>query len=114
MTLAQARKQLEFYGFNFPTHARCIDRTLRWGYQSSEPYNTGKDEFRAKFRDVFIAKTKTGFYVTSHIKGTMRRYRSRTWHETDIANIFGHGTTLQMAIDQFITNFVSLNYNITK
>lgn len=111
MTFTKARKQLEALGFRFPKENKCMDGTIRWGFQTPEPYGTGKNEFHPSIRDVFFAGAKGGFYVTSHIKGKMRRFRCQTWNDVDIANIFGGGTTLQKAIDQFVSNFNTQNYN---
>lgn len=113
MTLTQARKTLEALGFTFPKEARCLDRTLRWGHKTPEAYDTGKNVFNPSMRDVFIAPCKGGYYVTSHIRGKMRRYRCRTWNDTTIANIFGGGKTLAEAIGNFVDNFKSQTYNVS-
>lgn len=113
MTLKQARRQLEQLGFVFPKDNKCLDGTIRWAYQSPETKYSGIHHFQPLFRDVFIGKAKGGFYVTSHIKGKMRHYRCRYWYDADILNIFGHGSTLQMAIDSFVANFNTRTYNIT-
>ena len=111
MTLKNARKQIEQLGFTFPKENKCMDGTYRWGQKPPERHSTGKNHFRPWFRDVFIAKAKGGWYVTSHIKGQMRQYRCRYWNDASILNIFGHGSTLQIAVDSFVTNFNSGTYN---
>jgi hypothetical protein len=111
MKLKEARKQLERMGFIFPKENKCLDGTYRWGYKSPEDHNTGKNHFQPTFRDVFIGKAKGGFYITSHIKGKMRQYRCRYWYDTSILNIFGHGSTLQAAVDSFVAYFNTRTYN---
>ena len=105
--MRQAIKRLVALGFQMG-----MARIPRWGWITPEFYPVGKDHFTPKTRDVFIGKAKGGYYVTSHLRGTMRRYRCRQVNkDCDIANIFGGGKTLQEAIDQFCTKFEAKIYN---
>jgi hypothetical protein len=109
MNRYQAVKQLTQLGFEFPKEGGG-----NWGRQAPEFYDVGKHHFRPRFRDVFFAPAVGGWYVTSHIHGIWRNYRCRRECETTIANIFGGGLTLEIAIREFVKNFTSKTQNITK
>jgi len=91
-----------------------------FGTTEPENYNTGKHHFKPQFRFIYISSEcypgtdKSFFYITSHIKGQMRHYRCQTWYDTDIANIFASGKTLEEAIQKFTHNFNNKIYNISK
>lgn len=110
MTYLQTRNKLKQLGFIF-SHPKI---NPNWGTHAAEPYNVGKDHFYPIYRDVFIGKAKGGYYVTSHIHGNMRQYRCRNTYQRRIANIYGGGSTLQEAIREFCTNFISRTYNTQK
>ena len=88
-----------------------------FGTLKPEPYNTGKNEFKPKFRSIYLSSemykgtNKSFFYITSHIHGEMRLYRHSTWFETDVANIFASGKTLKAAITKFNYNIKHKIYN---
>jgi len=88
-----------------------------FGTTRPEPYNTGKDEFIPSFRSIFVSSEmypgtrKSFFYVTSSIHGKMRRYRARTWFDTEVGNIFASGKTRAEAIKKFAHNFRHKIYN---
>lgn len=65
------------------------------------------------FRDVFIGKAVNGWYITSHIKFTARRFRCRKYNTftAELKNIFGHGHTLLDAVEDFEKNFMFKVYN---
>lgn len=111
MTLRQARARLSKIGFTFDPAFRCMDGTLRFGFTQAETVDVGKHHFNPRNRDIYIASCNDGFYVTSHVRGIMRRYRCRHWEPTQIKNIFGGGATLKEAIDKFCANFESKTYN---
>ena len=105
MTFTQARKRLEKLGFG--------EWIGTWGCKAPESYDCKSDHFVPRNRDVFFAKCNDGYYVTSHIRGKLRRYRCKTWYnDVDKANIFGGGKTLREAIEVFEKNFLSKTYNI--
>ena len=107
MNLVKARKQLRELGFSMsPT-------SENFGTIEAEPYNVGKDHFRARNRNVYIGTSKTGAYVTSHISGWMRKYRCRNENEITLGNIFGGGKTLEIAMNEFVANFQNKTYNVT-
>ena len=106
MTMKQVIKRLTLLGFSM-THGT-------WGSQSPEAYNVKPDHFIPLFRDVFVGKSVGGYYVTSHIKGKMRRYRCREWFETTVGNIFGGGSTLEQAMLEFEVNFRNKIYNVNR
>ena len=91
-----------------------------YGTTRPEPYSTGKHEFRPSFRFIYVSSemypgtSKSFFYITSSIHGKMRRYRARTWYDTDIANIFASGKTLKEAIRKFEYNFKNKIYNVRR
>jgi hypothetical protein len=104
MNIRQAKAALKKLGFKFlPKH--------KWGSMEAEPYDVGKDHFKPRYRDVYIGECVNGYYITSHIKGMMRRYRCRREFDTDVGNIFGGGETLEVAITQFVHNFKNKIYN---
>jgi hypothetical protein len=88
-----------------------------FGTTKPEPYNTGKDHFKPTFRSIYISSEmysgtdKSFFYITSHIHGSMRLYRHRNWYDTDVANIFASGKTLEEAVVKFTNNLTHLDYN---
>ncbi len=88
-----------------------------YGTTSPEPYSTGKDEFKPSFRSIFVSReaypgtSKSFFYITSHIHGRMRRYRTRNWYSTEVANIFASGKTLKEAARKFAHNLKNKIYN---
>jgi len=103
MTTKQAIARLTKLGFSMTRG--------KWGSQSPELYSVKPHHFKPMFRDVFIGTVGNGFYITSHIKGSMRRYRCRTWFETTVGNIFGSGSTLELAMMEFESNFRNKVYN---
>ncbi len=88
-----------------------------FGTTAPEPYSTGKDEFKPSFRTIYVSSevypgtSKSFFYITSHIHGRMRRYRTRRWYDTNVANIFASGKTLKEAVRKFERNFKNKIYN---
>lgn len=88
-----------------------------FGKTSPEPYSTGKHEFKPSFRSIYVSSEmypgtkKSFFYITSGIHGKMRRYRTRTWYETEVANVFASGKTLKEAVRKFEYNFKHKVYN---
>ncbi len=106
MTIKQAVKRLEALGFDMSKPRHNFVGTSRYGAQSAEPFDFGKNHvLTTPFRDVFFAECIGGWYVTSHIKFQARDYRRRHIYQADIRNIFGGGSTLQEAIEQFETDF---------
>jgi len=93
------------------------------GTLPAEPYDTGKDHFVPKFRDVHVSspmrngrnadgsKHPVFYYVTSAIHGEMRRYRCRHSYETCVGNIFASGATKREAVLKWIERFRRLEYN---
>jgi len=87
--------------------------SAKWGSMAPEPYSAGKNHFKPYFRDVFIGECVDGFYVTSNIVGDYREYRChKTYPNTNVANIHGHGKTETDAVENFLVNFNSKNYNV--
>lgn len=99
-------------GFSVNSKKLFIGGLSTYGTIKAEPIDTGKNHFSPKFRDVFFGEATGGYYITSHIHGTMRQYRHRYSYETDIANIFGHGKTVEDALENFAYNFINKIYNI--
>lgn len=89
-----------------------------FGKIKPEPYNTGKDKFVPSFRTIYVSSEmypgtdKNFIYITSNIHGKMRKYRTKNWYETEIANIYASGKTLKEAIEKFEHNFKNKIYNI--
>ena len=110
----KAIKQLSKLGFKFDPPDGIFKLSGHFGTIKAEPYDLRPDHFTPKMRDVFFAKAKGGWYVTSHIYGTIRHYRCRNTDETTVANIFGLGKTLPKAIADFKTNFTSKTYNVRR
>jgi hypothetical protein len=108
MTILQAKNKLQSLGFEFPFD------DCNFGTTKAENYDFGRDHFEPRNRQVFIGKCRGGWYVTSHIKGMMCRYRCRTIYETNIANIFGGGQTLAIAVKDFSRCFTAKLYNTTR
>jgi len=79
-----------------------------------EPVNLSPDHFAPKLRHLFVGKAKGGYYVTSSIYGTMRRYRCRRSEDAQVANIFGKGKTQLAAVRDFLANFTATpkRYNV--
>lgn len=88
-----------------------------FGTTKPEPYDMGKHEFKPSFRSIFISSemypgtSKSFFYITSSIHGKLRRYRARTWDDTEVGNIFASGKTLAEAVRKFTHNFKNKIYN---
>jgi len=88
-----------------------------YGTTRPEPYNTGKHEFKPSFRSIYVSSemypktSRSFFYVTSSIHGKMRRYRARTWWDTEVGNIFASGKTLKEAVRRFERDFKNKIYN---
>lgn len=88
-----------------------------YGTTKPEPFNTGKHEFKPSFRSIYVSSEmypgtgKSFFYITSGIHGKMRRYRTRTWYDTEVGNIFASGKTLAEAVRKFTHNFRNKIYN---
>ena len=101
MKLPEAIKRLSSLGFKMGV----VDAVPFWGTIEAEPCDSGKDSFTPLYRDVFIGRAKGGWYITSHIKGTYRRYRCRNEQQVCRANIFGGGTTLEEALTEFVVHF---------
>ena len=122
MTKRQAQKQLEAIGFHFPTFPNHPPTDSLWGNMTPEKVvDVGKDTFRPLFRDVFVSgycRQHGGFYyITSHIKGTLHRHRSRYCNDNpdaQFANIFASGKTLAEAVEKFVRNFKNRIYNISR
>ena len=107
MNKQQAIIRLKNLGFKFDFVS------ISFGTMDAEPIDMRPDHFTPIHRDVYFAPCCGGWYVTSHILGTMRRrYRRRNSEKTDVANIFGGGKTLQEAIEVFERNFKSKTYNV--
>jgi hypothetical protein len=107
--MKQAILKLASLGF----HMGVDNTPNNFGTQPAEPfYPVDAKEWKPIFRHVFIGKCVNGFYVTSHIKSYIRRKYERCQpHEAEFKNIFGGGSTLQEAIDTFVTNFKAKTYN---
>jgi hypothetical protein len=104
MNSQQAAKRLTALGFKMnPTGANCP----RFGTTTPELFTTDLHVVSVPFRDVFFARAKGGWYVTSHIKFTARRRRARLYNtfECHMKNIFGHGRTLELAIMDFVKEY---------
>lgn len=71
----------------------------------AESFDTSPDHFTPSFRDFFIGKAKGGYYATSHIHGTMRRYRCRQTYKATVGNVFGYGKTELAALRDFLANY---------
>lgn len=113
MKITQARKQLTILGFTMNPHgAECKN----WGRKTPEQFHTSHHILSSPFRDVFIGKARGGWYVTSHIKFTARRFRARLHNAFDhsTANIFGGGKTLAKAMEIFTSNFNRGFYNVSR
>jgi hypothetical protein len=111
MNSRQAAKRLTALGFKInPPGAGC----QRYGTTTPELFTTDLHVLSVPFRDVFFARAKGGWYVTSHIKFTARRRRARLYNTfgAELKNIFGHGRTLELAIKDFENNYNLKVYNI--
>lgn len=109
MTRKQAIKRLQSLGFEISK-----DPYFTWGKMAPEPYDMKPHHFTPWFRDVSMGKAVGGYYITSSIKGTMRRYRCRKLHSAHVGNIFGKGTNLELAMADFEHNFNNKIYNVKK
>jgi hypothetical protein len=104
MNIRQAAEFLTGLGFTMnPMGADCPT----WGRKPAEVFATPHHILSTPFRDVFIGKVRSGWYVTSNIKFKARRKRARLYNTFDhhMANIFGSGDTLLKAMINFETNF---------
>ena len=110
ITITQARQRLAALGFEMGKYG-----TPNWGMMSPpELFTHGTTHVLSPpFRDVFIGKAKGGWYITSHIKFSARRFRARLYntYTEELKNIFGHGRTLLDAIQDFENNFNLKVYN---
>ena len=109
MNMEQASQTLASLGFNMGVN----NTPSNFGTKTAEPFwPVDAASFKPIFRHVFIGTCVNGFYVTSHIKGYVRRKYERCQpYEATYKNIFGGGSTLQIAIDNFVKNFKSKTYN---
>lgn len=109
ITITQVRQRLAALGFEMGKYG-----TPNWGMMTPELFTHGTVHVLSKpFRDVFIGKAKGGWYITSHIKFSARRFRARL-HNTyteEMKNIFGMGKTLKDVIQDFENNFNLKVYN---
>ena len=95
--------------------AGFIVDTENFGTIAPEKFDIGKDHFKPTFRDVFIGKTIDGHtYVTSHLYGRFRKYRSRYEHDSNILNIFASHVLEVEAVREFIRKFKKLEYNVVR
>jgi hypothetical protein len=118
MILIEAIKILSDLGF----HMGADDKNVTsWGQMEAEPFDIGKDHVVTEpypnviiggpCRNVFIGQAVNGWYVTSHIRFSCRRYRCRRIELREIKNIFGGGKTLEEAVNNFVHNFKTKTYN---
>jgi hypothetical protein len=108
MTLIQAIKRLSNLGFEMGTQD-----VAHWGKKFPEKFSFEPHHVLTRpFRDVFIGEAKGGWYITSNIHFEARRYRYRYTYMARIKNIFGHGKTLNEAVNDFTKNFKTLTYNV--
>ena len=82
-----------------------------FGTIDAENYDVGKNHFEPRYRSVYFGEAVGGFYITSSIHGKMRLYRCRKTEDTQIANIFGKGKTIEAALKDFAHNFKNKIYN---
>ncbi len=107
--MSTIKQQLERAGFQMMNGS--------FGTTPAEPYPVGKNHFTPRWRDVYIGRCHWsgggfGYYITSHIYGTMRRYRCCLSYDAHIANIFASGKTRREAVRSFLRNFESKTYNL--
>ena len=111
ISITQVRQRLTALGFTMNTNPTdCKD----WGTMTPELFtHAGLHCLSVPFRDVFIGKSVNGWYITSHIKFTARRFRARRYNTftAELKNIFGMGKTLKDAIQDFENNFNLKVYN---
>lgn len=93
-----------------------------FGTCKPEPYPTGRDHFKPRFRHVAVMGPSRGrnpdgtptpvFYtVTSDIHGSMRGYRCRHWFDTTVGNIFAYAPTQRGAVLAWLEKFKNKTYN---
>lgn len=106
MTLKQATARLSALGFKMGTDSPPH------GTIGAEAFNYAPHKILSTpFRDVFVGQSSDGFYITSHINFTGKRFRSNQTHQATILNIFGGGATLKEAVAEFEINFKNKTYN---
>lgn len=108
MTLKQATKRLASLGFKMEMSGGCIRGSI-----GAEAFNYFPHDIQSTpMRDLFIGETKDGWYITSHINFKGKRFRNTGTHYATILNIFGSGTTLKEAIEEFEDHFKRKSYRI--
>ncbi len=113
MTISQASARLTTLGFSMnPTGANLIN----FGTMEAETFvHPGVHILSTPRRDVYIGKCKGGWYITStiHFKAHKRRARIYNTFDARRLNIFGGGSTLEMAMMEFESNFRTKTYNVS-
>jgi len=109
MTLELAKQEIAKLGFTFNS-PDCE----KWGTMPAEPYTNDlikNNHWTPLYRSVYIGDTYPigGPYITSSIHGNFRRYKTRKYNTymREFANIFGHGATLELAVQDFVNKFKS-------
>lgn len=121
MTLNQARRRLEKLGFEFPEGGKDSKGNRRMGFRyTKEKVNVGLDSFGQKFRTVWISeknpnfdpRTNVRFLVSGHLQGERRGYRchKHNTYSSQINYVHGLGTTLEEAVNNFVSDFESKGY----
>jgi len=112
MTISQASKRLTTLGFTMnPPGANSIN----FGTMAAEPFESpGIHVLSTPSRSVYIGKCKSGWYITSTIHFKARMHRARLYNTFDSRrlNIFGGGSTLELAMMTFEANFRTKTYNV--
>ena len=91
----------------------------KYGTKEAEPYSNDSiknNNWKPRYRYVFIAFNCPQPYITSSIQGKFRRNRARLYneYERDFANIFAYGKDLPETVKNFVIAFNNKDYNISK
>ena len=115
-------KDVRYFSDEFPGLTTERKGSLN-GMLPAEPYDTGRDHFVPKFRQVHVSgamrhgrnadgsRHPVFWYVTSDIYGTMRSYRCRHTYEAKVGNIFASASTKREAVLKWIERYRRLEYN---
>jgi hypothetical protein len=106
MILKQAVNRLAALGFKMDAMGRVVHGVIGAEAFSYAPH----DILSEPMRDVYVCETANGWHVTSHINFKGKRHRHTDTHYATILNIFGSGSTLREAMEEFELHVLSKTY----
>jgi hypothetical protein len=104
MDIQQAKQRLMKLGFVFDAPG-----VPKWGRRDlTEAFDFSPNHLLSvPYRDIYIGKSKDGWYIGSSIHFYGRLYRHRAWNARwmDRRSVFGLGNNLQDAVRNFEADF---------